>query len=152
MDDKSLDALFSGLTEIAAPPPPNKNPNQKGQPTKTEETPSSKTTSKDGKGKKKNVTVATIKRRNLFSQRGEESFCTSVDTELTKKLRIIASMEGVQIKDVVEAAFRRAIANYESIHGELKDIPKKNLDELFGKPSPKSEEKPVKTKVPQPPK
>lgn len=46
-------------------------------------------------------------------------------------MRIIATREGLQIKDVVEAAFEKAISNYERKHGKIEDDPKKNVKDLF---------------------
>ena len=48
-----------------------------------------------------------------------------------KKLRIIAKREGLQIKDVVEAAFGKAITAYERKHGKIEEDTKKNLKDLF---------------------
>lgn len=48
-----------------------------------------------------------------------------------KKLRIIAKREGLQIKDVVEAAFGKAINAYERKHGKIEEDGKKNIYDLF---------------------
>ena len=62
---------------------------------------------------------------------GHYWFCTIVSSNLLKKVRIIATREGLQIKDVVEAAFEKAISNYERKHGKIEDDPKKNVKDLF---------------------
>lgn len=51
----------------------------------------------------------------------EERFCTIVDKELLRKIRIIAKREGLNVKTVVNAAFEKAVRSYERKHGELKD-------------------------------
>lgn len=104
MDNKSLDALFSGLTEVASSPAVQEKPLAQ--------------TRKSNRGKKK-VNVS------------ETRFCTVASTEQVKKLRIIATKEGLQLKEVVYAAFRKAINSYERKNGKIVEEEKRNLDELF---------------------
>lgn len=113
MDNKSLDALFTGLTVTGNPPKETEN---KPIPEK---------------GKKGKALSARAKQRQLEKERQEERFCTIVSSDLLKKVRIIATREGLQIKDVVEAAFVKAISNYERKHGKIEEDPKKNIKDLF---------------------
>lgn len=113
MDNKSLDALFTGLTVTGNPPKETEN---KPIPEK---------------GKKGKSLSARDKQRQLEKERQEERFCTIVRSDILKKVRIIATREGLQIKDVVEAAFEKAISNYEHKHGKIEDDPKKNVKDLF---------------------
>lgn len=113
MDNKSLDALFTGLTVTGNPPKETEN---KPMPEK---------------GKKGKSLSARAKQRQLEKERQEERFCTIVRSDILKKVRIIATREGLQIKDVVEAAFEKAISNYERKHGKIEEDPKKNVKDLF---------------------
>ena len=61
----------------------------------------------------------------------EERFCTIVSSRLLNKIRLIASREGLQIKEVVNAAFEKAIKSYERKHGVIKDNSRSNVDNLF---------------------
>lgn len=113
MDNKSLDALFSGLTVSG-------NDSQ---------APAEQPTTQRKKGSKPETPRA--KQKRLEKERQEERFCTIVNSEILKKVRIIATREGLQIKDVVEAAFEKAIGNYERKHGKIEEDPKKNVKDLF---------------------
>ena len=113
MDNKSLDALFSGLTV-------NGNDSQ---------APVEQPATQRKKGFKSETPRA--KQKRLEKERQEERFCTIVNSEILKKVRIIATREGLQIKDVVEAAFEKAIGNYERKHGKIEEDPKKNVKDLF---------------------
>lgn len=116
MDNKSLDALFSGLTETNAQAPP------RGvsalQQEKTEQ-------------KTKAAIPYRTRQKQKEPERQEERLCTIVSSELAKKIRTIASIEGIAIRSVVEAAFLKAISSYERKHGEIKEVCKKNLKDLF---------------------
>lgn len=114
MDNKSLDALFTGLTASGNAPTEQKNNLASEKP------------SKKGKG-----LSARAKQRQLEEERQEERFCTIVRSDILKKVRIIATREGLQIKDVVEAAFEKAISSYERKHGRIEEDPKKNVKDLF---------------------
>ena len=103
MNDKKLDALFSGLT---------------GK-TGSEQT-------KEQKGKEAEQTA--IKQPNSDRQ---TRFCTILSNDLQRKIRIIASKESVQIKDVVEAALQKAIDSYERKHGKVDGDIKGNAKNLF---------------------
>lgn len=113
MDNKSLDALFSGLTVSG-------NDSQ---------APVEQPATQRKKGSKPETPRA--KQKRLEKERQEERFCTIVNSEILKKVRIIATREGLQIKDVVEAAFEKAIGNYERKHGKIEEDPKKNVKDLF---------------------
>ena len=104
MDNNRLDALFTGLTGT-------------GDTQQQEANQSSIPSAKE--------------RKKLEKETQTERFCTIVNAELLKKVRIIANREGLQIKDVVEAAFMKAINNYERKHGKIEQDPKKNLKDLF---------------------
>ncbi len=112
MDEKRLDALFNGLTGVH-----NTTENE------------APTTHSGGKKAKSSTTRS--KQKKHEQENGEERFCTIVGTETIKKLRIIATREGLQIKDVVDAAFSKAIASYERKHGKIEDKPKKDMSDLF---------------------
>lgn len=114
MDNKSLDALFTGLTTTG------------NAPTEPKTTPAPEKPSKKGK-----TLSSRAKQRKLEEERQEERFCTIVRSDILKKVRIIATREGLQIKDVVEAAFEKAISNYERKHGRIEEDPKKNAKDLF---------------------
>ena len=47
------------------------------------------------------------------------------------KIRLIASREGLQIKEVVNTAFESAIKSYERKHGVIEDDGRGNVDNLF---------------------
>lgn len=103
MNNDSLDALFSGLTGT------------------THESKPSKAASRHQRNAKKN------KPRVLE----EERFCTIVSSELLHKIRLIASREGLQIKDVVNAAFEKAVKGYERKHGVIEGDIRGNVGNLF---------------------
>ena len=58
-------------------------------------------------------------------------FCTIVDKGTLQKIRIIAKREGLQIKEVVGAAFEKAISSYESRHGRIVGSQQSRVDSLF---------------------
>ena len=99
MNNKNLDALFDGLTGAV----------QKPSTAKPEEAAlSAQTPAAKAKKDKRQVQ--------------EERFCTIVRTEILRKIRLIANREGLQIKDVVDAAFVKAIDSYERRHGEIEAL------------------------------
>jgi hypothetical protein len=112
MDEKRLDALFNGLTAVHT--------------TTENKLPVHQSERKKAKGN-----TSRSKQKKHEQENGEERFCTIVSAEAVKKLRIIATREGLQIKDVVDAAFTKAIASYERKHGKIEDKPKKNTADLF---------------------
>lgn len=61
----------------------------------------------------------------------ESRFCTIVEVNTLTKIRIIAKREGLQIKEVVGAAFLKAIASYESKHGRIDGAQQSRADSLF---------------------
>ena len=103
MNNDSLDALFTGLTGTHQESKPSKAASQ---------------------SQKK-------ARKNKPSVNKEERFCTIVSSDLLHKIRLIASREGLQIKEVVNAAFDKAIKSYERKHGVIKDDGRSNVDNLF---------------------
>lgn len=113
MDNQRLDALINGLT--ATVPKPDESSTQ------TPVTPKRK-------GK---ATTTRAKQKMQEEGRNEVRFCTIVDSDVLKKIRTIATREGLQIKNVVEAALEKAICIYEHKYGVIEDDPKKNLKNLF---------------------
>ncbi len=103
MNNDSLDALFTGLTGTPREPKPSKH-----------------VFGPQRKAKKNKPRVMK-----------EEHFCTIVSSGLLNKIRLIASREGLQIKEVVNAAFEKAIKSYERKHGVIKDDSRSNIDNLF---------------------
>lgn len=109
MDNNKLDALFSGLTgahesQEKAVEQPNKQGNKQQS--------------------------ARAKQKEHEQKNHEERFCTIVNSETLKKIRIIANREGLSIKDVVDAAFDKAISSYERKHGKIEEV-KKSAKDLF---------------------
>ena len=91
MNNKNLDALFTGLTGTQISP--------------TSELPANQ---------EPNVTVKNLDtERELSEEVTEERFCTIVQSDILRKIRIIAKREGLQIKEVVNAGFGKAIKSYE---------------------------------------
>lgn len=123
MDNKSLDALFSGLTEVSAPSIVQEQ----------EDAPHPTPPRKDRKGKntKASANAETAKRKQQLEERGEERLCTIVSSEKIKKLRIIATREGLQLKNVLDAAFAKAIGSYERKYGKIEEDAKKSTKDLF---------------------
>lgn len=113
MDNQRLDALISGLTANEVKTDENS--------TQTPVTPKSKV----------KTATSRAKQKKQEEERSEERFCTIVNTDVLKKIRIIATREGLQIKNVVEAALEKAISIYERKYGVIEDDPKKNLKNLF---------------------
>lgn len=110
MDNKSLDALFSGLTGAHENnEKPVEQPKEKA---------------------KKSQVSAREKQKEHELENHEERFCTIVNSETLKKIRIIANREGLAIKDVVDAAFDKAISSYERKHGKIEEI-KRSVKDLF---------------------
>ena len=110
MNNKNLDALFTGLA---------------GTPkTSSSELPSAN-----------KVSEAAEKHANTSRQSSEsvseERFCTIVQSEILRKIRIIANREGLQIKEVVNAAFEKAIKSYERRNGPVDGRMKGDAKNLF---------------------
>lgn len=103
MNNDSLDALFTGLTGTP----------QDQKPTKAVSLPQRKP------------------KKNKPSGNKEEHFCTIVSSGLLKKIRLIANREGLQIKEVVNAAFEKAIKSYERKHGVIEGDGRGNVGNLF---------------------
>ena len=103
MNNDSLDALFTGLTGTLPGP----------KPSKAAAHPQRKAT------------------KNKSSDMKEVHFCTIVSSDLLHKIRLIASREGLQIKEVVNAAFEKAVKSYERKHGVIKDDGRSNVGNLF---------------------
>lgn len=103
MNKNSLDALFTGLTG-------------------TMEGKEGKESNKGSENKGGNATTAPRSRGRKKipeEQRTETRFCSIVNKELLQKMRIIAERESLPIKDVVNAAFSKAVKSYEAKHGEI---------------------------------
>lgn len=115
MDDNSLNALFSGLTSHGD----------------ESQSPDVKTNANPGKESTERKPSARARQRQAEEKRQEERFCTIVKSELLKKRRIIATREGLQIKDVVEAAFEKAVSSYERKHGKVEEDSRKDAKDLF---------------------
>ena len=103
MNNDSLDALFTGLTGT----------HQESKPSKAASLSQRKA------------------RKNKPSVNNEERFCTIVSSDLLHKIRLIASREGLQIKDVVNAAFEKAVKSYERKHGLLEGSVRGDTKTLF---------------------
>jgi hypothetical protein len=54
-----------------------------------------------------------------------------VSSALLRKIRIIANREGLQIKDVVNAAFEKAVKSYERKYGTVDGEVKRSAKDLF---------------------
>lgn len=111
MNEQRLDALISGLTGNNQAPYDNDNSVNNVM--------------------IKNKTSNDHVKSEIITKRKEIRFCTIVEMETLKKMRLIAKMEGLMIKDVVEAAFIKAISSYESKHGMLTDDNIRKKDDLF---------------------
>lgn len=103
MNKKNLNALFDGLTAPARP--------QEVRPADT------------------SPTLTSSKVDNAERPK-EERFCTIVNSEVLRKIRLIATREGLQIKDVVNAAFAKAVNGYEQKHGKIEEH-RKDTSNLF---------------------
>lgn len=103
MDDKKLSNLISGLTG-GTPPAKETRPAQD---------------------------VEQEKGKENTARQMEERFCTIVSSQQLGKLRIIARREGLTIKQVVGAAFSKAIASYELRHGPIDPDAKSDPYNLF---------------------
>ena len=114
MNNNELDALFTGLT---------------GKTIKSEKPATKAVTTV--KVKKSATGKDRLRQRTLEKERNEERFCTIVDSDVLKKIRIIANREGLQIKNVIEAALIKAIEGYERKHGVIEENAKRNTIDLF---------------------
>lgn len=112
MDNNKLDALFTGLTSM---------------PTTVEEEQRERVQTKDEKKRNKGKKN---KSKAGEPESTEDRFTTIVDKEVLKKIRLIATKEGLNVKDVVGAAFEKAIKSYERKHGELQET-RKDTKDLF---------------------
>lgn len=83
------------------------------------------------KGNKHTAGKDRLRQKSLEQARNQERFCTIVDSGVLKKIRTIATREGLQIKDVVEAAFIKAIDGYERKHGVIEENSKRKAIDLF---------------------
>lgn len=114
MNNNELDALFTGLTGNADNIKENAPKKQVA-----------------GKGNKHTAGKDRLRQKSLEQVRNQERFCTIVDSGVLKKIRTIATREGLQIKDVVEAAFIKAIDGYERKHGVIEENSKRKAIDLF---------------------
>ena len=84
MKNNELDALFTGLTGTAD----NKQ---------EVSSPKEQTTTK---AKKSSAGKDRLRQKTLEQARNQQRFCSIIDSDVLKKIRIIATREGHQIKDV----------------------------------------------------
>lgn len=154
VDNEELDALFDALTGTEDATKANKSPtpkttatpkeaeaskdNAKNNPTaKPTPKPTSKSTVnlENQKGRNSNDKQKRVgKRRGRPRQQKETEevhLCTIVDKELLRKIRTIATREGLQIKDVIGAAFLKAAKSYERKHGPIEGDGKTRIQDLF---------------------
>ena len=110
MNNKNLDALFTGLTGTV-------KSSSEGQDTMEKQAQTS------------DLPVPT--ERQFKEKPAEERFCTIVQSDTLRKIRIIANREGLQIKVVVNAAFNKAIKSYERKHGSVDGAMKGDASNLF---------------------
>lgn len=110
MNNKNLDALFTGLTGTV-------KSSSEGQDTMEKQAQTS------------DLPVPT--ERQFKEKPAEERFCTIVQSDTLRKIRIIANREGLQIKEVVNAAFNKAIKSYERKHGSVDGAMKGGASNLF---------------------
>ena len=110
MNNKNLDALFTGLTGTV-------KYSSEGQDTMEKQAQTS------------DLPVPT--ERQSREKPAEERFCTIVQSDTLRKIRIIANREGLQIKEVVNAAFDKAIKSYERKHGSVDGAMKGDASNLF---------------------
>ena len=110
MNNKNLDALFTGLTGTV-------KSSCEGQDTMEKQAQTS------------DLPVPT--ERQFKEKPAEERFCTIVQSDTLRKIRIIANREGLQIKEVVNAAFNKAIKSYERKHGSVDGAMKGDASNLF---------------------
>ena len=112
MNNESLDALLHGLTGTAKQPVAGTVSTSQTKPVVSHDA-----TPKSPKQPQERIP--------------EERFCTIVQSDLLRKIRIIANREGLQIKDVVNAAFEKAIKSYERKHGTVDGGMKGDASNLF---------------------
>ena len=110
MNNKNLDALFTGLTGTV-------KSSSEGQDTMEKQAQTS------------DLPVPT--ERQFKEKPAEERFCTIVQSDTLRKIRIIANREGLQIKEVVNAACNKAINSYERKHGSVDGAMKGDASNLF---------------------
>ena len=110
MNNKNLDALFTGLTGTV-------KSSSEGQDTMEKQAQTS------------DLPVPT--ERQFKEKPAEERFCTIVQSDTLRKIRIIANREGLQIKEDVNAAFNKAIKSYERKHGSVDGAMKGDASNLF---------------------
>ena len=110
MNNKNLDALFTGLTGTV-------KSSSEGQDTMEKQAQTS------------DLPVPT--ERQFKEKPAEERCCTIVQSDTLRKIRIIANREGLQIKEVVNAAFNKAIKSYERKHGSVDGAMKGDASNLF---------------------
>lgn len=110
MNNKNLDALFTGLTGTS-------KTSSSEQPSVSHVQKATETTALSGSESE--------------GKPSEERFCTIVQSDTLRKIRIIANREGLQIKEVVNAAFDKAIKSYERKHGKVDGDMKGDASNLF---------------------
>jgi len=147
MNEQKMDDLISGLTRGSqqgsqkSATENNGNPNNSSNTDNTDYSSKSKNpdkgsntnnTSMGGNTKQSCKPDSTRHTDNTDPDTDKEvRFCTIVDAKILHKIRVVANREGLLIKDVVGAAFSKAIASYESKHGPIVGDLKGRADSLF---------------------
>lgn len=82
---------------------------------------------------KKDDNVKSDKRKKPSGKVKSETISTLVDCDKMAKIRSIASIEGLSIRDVIGVGINMVIEKYEKSHGAIhvKKKQKGNIDEIF---------------------
>ena len=130
MNDKKMDDLISGLTKRTAHIFDEGDATQNNMGNSNNIGNTDNTSNIINTGNTKNPKCSSSARPSDDDNK-EQRFCTIVEVETLQKIRIIANREGLQIKEVVGAAFSKAISCYESKHGAIKGDSRSRADSLF---------------------
>lgn len=82
---------------------------------------------------KKDDNMKSAQRKKPSSKVRSETISTLVDCDKMAKIRSIATIEGLSIRDVIGVGINMVIENYEKSHGAIhvKKKQKGNIDEIF---------------------